>query len=137
MSITKNETCDSALYILLIWLPIMVLVIASPFGNSDPNSLLTDEQKLEKQKEIEIKKEQKEKQWSDDQQWWKDGINYLIDEKPQPYVMLIGFVVFGFLIKGFTGRRYHRGFEGMMTPTIIVPLWLMCAYLLWISGFVF
>lgn len=138
MSETKkngNNSDDYPLYMVMVMMPLIAIFIITSGG--DPNSLLTDEQKIEKQKEIANKKEQKEKQWEEDKTWWKDGINYLIDEKPQPYVMLVGFVIFGFLIKGFTGRRYERGLNGiMMTPSIIIPIWLFTAYMLWVSGFV-
>lgn len=133
----RSSNCDDyPLYFVIIWIPFMVILIATIGNNDDPNSLLTDEQKLEKQKEIELKKEQDKIKSEQDSKWWNDQINYFIQEKPMPYTFIIGLVIFGLLIRGYNRRRHYDWFTHIFTPSVTLPLCLLLLYIAWVSGFI-
>lgn len=133
----KSRSDDYPLYFLMLWIPIVMILIISPLGdNIDPNSLLTDEQKLEKQKEIELKKLEKEEKWQEDTQWWKSGINYILVEKPMPYTMILGIAIMALLIKSFMGRRRHYDdFYTILNLRTFAPISLMTLYIFWVTGY--
>lgn len=133
----QRRSCnnDSPIFLLIIWLPLMVVMIITLSNNDDPNSLLTDEQKLEKQKQIELEKQQRELDHLKNVKWWNDGINYFIDEKPMPYTFIVGLLLFGLLIRGFNRRRHYDWWDNFGNSSITIPLLLLIVYIAWVSDF--
>jgi hypothetical protein len=87
----KSEKIDKQfLKFMCIWIPIMIVLFTYTLTN-DPDSLLTDEQKLEKQKEIQQAKEQRDKDWKENvSDPFTEGYNWLLYDKPFPFNILIG-----------------------------------------------
>lgn len=135
MSETKKHD-DYVYYMVAVWLPIMMLLVFTTMNHTDPYSLLTDEQKLEKQKEIALIKEANAKKWEQDKEGIRGFINYILKEKPFPYVHFIGLFIFVLAVKGYTNReRYGDEFLwGLMNPSFIIPLFVGFMYLAWLSG---
>jgi len=101
----------------------------------DPNSLLTDEQKIEKQILIAEQKETKDKEWGDAMLGYQNGIGWFVHEKPFPFNILIGIGILLFIGRADQDRGYYDGMlERFMNPRAVVPLTLGMFYLLWVSG---
>lgn len=132
---TRNRNDDSPIFLIIIWLPLVVIMIVTLSNNDDPNSLLTDEQKLEKQKEIELEKQEKELEDQKNAKWWKDSLNYIIDEKPAPYTFLAGIGILSLLVYSFKHRRYSDTFESIFNIRTFFPIFLLLVYIAWLSGY--
>lgn len=135
MSNKTDDRSDTLLLLIPMWMMMMVVIII-PLGNDDPNSLLTDEQKLEKQKEIEEQKRLKAEQDAKNKKWWDDKITYVLEEKPFPYVHLIGLLIFIAAFAGYTRGRYRFDgfFSTISNPFFMIPLMFGFLYLAWLSG---
>ena len=132
---SRYDDDSSSIFILIIFMPLMFLVITNITQNDDPNSLLTDQQKLEKQKEIALQKEQEQIEHEKNVKFWNDGINYFITEKPMPYTFLVGLLLFGLLVRGFNRRRHYDWWENLANHSISIPLLLLILYIAWVSDF--
>ena len=143
MSETKKCNDNWGIYFLIIWLPIMMMVVIINSDSDSENDLLTDEQKLEKQKELTIKKEQDELKKQQDAQWWDTKISYVIVDKPPiavfgvGVILLLSLVIFlqsSFGRSWFDEMRYHGWWSLFNVKTIFI-LMIGILYLMWVTGF--
>lgn len=135
---SEKQDRDTFPYFFMMWIPIMLMLVVFPMlDNDDPNSLLTDEQKLEKQKEIADAKELREQEWSSNLMFYHDGISWFVHERPFPFNILIGFGIFFLVARGLRDSNYgygHGFMEKFMNPSAMIPLTFGLFYLLWVSG---
>lgn len=133
----KQGGIDTPILFVIIYLPIMMILFMSVLTGDDPNSLLTEEQKLEKQKQIALEKDQRELESQEQQKFYDDGINWFVYEKPFPLNILIGVGIFFFVAWGMNlrSRRFDGGmFELFSNPITVLSLTCGLFYLLWVSG---
>lgn len=122
---------------MLVWLPIMALFIVLVIH--DPDSLLTDDQKLEKQKEIMEAKEQRDLEWEQNVSTpFDEGVRWLVHDRPFPINIIIGLGIFWFITRAFSSQRQYSYGDSMMdsfaNPMIMIPSTIGLFYLLWVSG---
>ena len=134
----KSEKIDKQfLKFMCIWIPIMIVLFTYTLTN-DPDSLLTDEQKLEKQKEIQQAKEQRDKDWKENvSDPFTEGYNWLLYDKPFPFNILIGLGIFWIIATGHNAGYYRHmdsALERFSNPFTFVPVTFGVIYLLWLSG---
>lgn len=131
---SKVKTEDFPIFFIIVWIPMMFLLMT--MNTSDPDSLLTDEQKLEKQKENADLKEVKDKEWEEGVNSVTNPIQYFIDERPFPFNLLLAIPIGYLLMKGVNGRGFYRGemFENFANPRLMIPVMIAIFYLIWVSG---
>lgn len=121
-----------------MWMVVIVVI-----ANDDSDDLLTDEQKLEKQKELALEKEQEELKRQEDTKWWNDKLNLVFVEKPPVVVFGIGIGLLLSLII-FQKTRYGRnclddmiygGWLGIFNAKTMFILMIGALYLMWVTGF--
>jgi len=135
IKLKQTENDNRFLLFMCIWIPIFLMFIFNSTLHSDPNSLLTDEQKIEKQKQIALEKETKDKEWTDAMLSYHNGIMWFVHEKPFPFNILIGFGLMIFLGRSISERGYYDTWlERFFNPKNVIPLALGLVYLLWVSG---
>ena len=133
--IKRNLDTDFGKF-MLVWIPIMVLFIALVI--QDPDSLLTDDQKLQKQLEFKEARELRDQEWEQNVSTpFDEGVRWLVYDRPFPFNIAIGIGLFYLVARGMN-MEHHYGYEDtlskIMNPHTAVPLTVGLFYLLWVTG---
>ena len=142
MSETKSSNDNTWLIVFVALIPLWMYIIMSS-GSDNEYDLLTEEQKLEKQKELALQKEQAELKKQQEAEWWDEQISYVVVDKPPIVVFAVGAILLlGFTIfaKSRCGRSWwdeihYRGFWGLFNMQTMFMFMAGFLFLMWVTGF--